>query len=92
MFLIEHEFGSTVITLVDEGAAQFQEVLIIYIFSEWLTIEQCDVRTDKIKKLTFSMAQLKDPSAAINLPEVVYTRFHIKNLNDNIRSSDRNCF
>ena len=38
------------------------------------------------------MAQLKDPSAAISLPEVVYTRFHIKNLNDNIRSSDRNCF
>ena len=38
------------------------------------------------------MAQLKDPSAATNLPEVVYTRFHIKNLNDNIRSSDRNCF
>ena len=31
------------------------------------------------------MAQLKDPSAAINLPEVVYTRFHIKNLNDNIK-------
>ena len=36
MFLIEHEFGSTVITLVDEGAAQFQENLIIHIFSEWL--------------------------------------------------------
>ena len=60
--------------------------------SECVIIEQCGVRTDKIKKLTFSMAQLKDQSAAINLPEVVYTRFHIKNLNDNIRSSDRNCF
>ena len=92
MFLIEHEFGSTVITLVDVGAAQFQEDLITYIFSEWLTIEQCDVRTDKIKKLTFFMAQLKDPSAAINLAEIVYTRCHIKDLNDSIRSSDRNCF
>ena len=79
MFLIEHEFGSTVITLVDEGAAQFQEDLIIYIFSEWLTIEQCDVRTDKIKKLTFSMAQLKDPSAAINLTDGLYTRFQKEN-------------
>ena len=78
MFLIENEFGSTVITFVDEGAAQLQEDLILHSFSEWLTIEQCDVRTDKIKKLTFSMAQLKDPSAAINIPEVVYTRFHIK--------------
>jgi len=38
------------------------------------------------------MAQLKDSSAAIDLHQGVYTRFHIKNLNDNIRSSDRNCF
>jgi len=34
MFLIEHEFGSTVITLVDEGAAQLQENLIIDSFAE----------------------------------------------------------
>ena len=92
MFSIEHEFGSTIITLVDEGAAQLQKDLIKDSFSEWLTIEQCEVRTDKINKPTLSTAQLKDSSAAINLPEGVYTRFHIKNLNDNIRSSDWNCF
>lgn len=75
MFSIEHEFDSTVITLVDEGTAQLQEDLIINSFSECVTIEQYDARTDKINKITFSMAQLKDLSAAINLPEGVYTRF-----------------
>ena len=78
MFSIEHEFDSTIITLVDEGTAQLQEDLIINNFSECLTIEQYDVRTDKINKITFSMAQIKDLSAAINLPEGVYSRFHKK--------------
>ena len=79
MFSIEHEFDSTVITLVDEGAAQLQEDLIINSFSECVTIEQYDARTDKINKITFSIAQLKDLSAAINLPEGVYTRFKKEN-------------
>ena len=80
MFSIEHEFDSTVITLVDEGTAQLQEDLIINSFSECVTIEQYDARTDKINKITFSMAQLKDLSAAINLPEGVYTRFKKENI------------
>ena len=79
MFSIEHEFDSTVINLVDEGTAQLQEDLIINSFSECVTIEQYDARTDKINKITFSMAQLKDLSAAINLPEGVYTRFKKEN-------------
>ena len=79
MFSIEHEFDSTVITLVDEGTAQLQEDLIINSFSECVTIEQYDARTDKINKITFSIAQLKDFSAAINLPEGVYTRFKKEN-------------
>ena len=79
MFSIEHEFDSTVITLVDEGTAQLQEDLIINSFSECVTIEQYDARTDKINKITFSMAQLKELSAAINLPEGVYTRFKNEN-------------
>ena len=78
MFSIEHEFDSTIITLVDEGAAQLQEDLIINSFSECVTIEQYDGRTDKINKITFSMGQIKDLSAAINLPEGVYSRFHKK--------------
>ena len=79
MFSIEHEFDSTVITLVDEGTAQLQEDLIINSFAECVTIEQYDARTDKINKITFSMAQLKDLSAAINLPEGVYTTFKKEN-------------
>ena len=79
MFSIEHEFDSTVITLVDEGTAQLQEDLIINSFSECVTIEQYDARTDKINKITFSMAQLKDLSAAINLPEGAYTRVKKEN-------------
>jgi histidinol dehydrogenase len=79
MFSIEHEFDSTLITLVDEGTAQLQEDLIVNSFSKCITIEQYDVRTDKINKIIFSMAQLKDLSAAINLPEGVYTRLHKEN-------------
>ena len=79
MFSIEHEFDSTVITLVDEGTAQLQEDLIINSFSECVTIEQYDARTDKINKITFSIGQLKDLSAAINLPEGVYTRLKKEN-------------
>jgi hypothetical protein len=79
MFPIEHEFDSTVIILVDEETAQLQEDLIVNSFSECVTIEQYDVRTDKINKITFSMAQLKDLSTAINLPEGVYTRLHKEN-------------
>ncbi len=78
MFSIEHEFDSTIITLVDEGTAQLQEDQIVNIFSECVTIEQYDARTDKINKITFSMAQIKDLSAAINLPEGVYSRFNKK--------------
>jgi hypothetical protein len=48
-------------------------------FFECVTIEQYDVRTDKINKITFSMAQPKDLSAAINLLEGVYTRLHKEN-------------
>ena len=79
MFSIEHEFDSTVIILVDEGTAELQEDLIVNSFSECVTIEQYDVRTDKINKITFSMAQPKDLSAAINLLEGVYTRLHKEN-------------
>jgi hypothetical protein len=42
-----------------------------------INTEQCDVWTDKINKLIFSMTWLKDSSSAINVPEGVSTRFHI---------------
>ncbi|QBY01177.1 hypothetical protein E2K80_10950 [Rhodophyticola sp. CCM32] len=72
MFTIEHEFDATVITLVDEGAAPLQEDLTISAFSECVTLEQFDPRTDRTEKITLSMAQIQDLAAALDLPEGVY--------------------
>lgn len=72
MFTIEHDFDATVITIVDEGQAPLQEDVIISAFEECVTIEQLDPRTDRVEKITLSMAQLRDLSAALNLPEGVY--------------------
>ena len=73
MFSIEHEFDCTVVTLVDEGDSPLQEDVKIHAFEECITIEQYDTRTDTMHKLTLSMAQIRDLSAALNLPEGVYT-------------------
>ncbi len=73
MFSIEHEFDATVVTLVDEGRAPLQEDVIINAFEECVTIEQLDPRTDRVQKVTLSIAQLQDLGAALNLPEGVYS-------------------
>lgn len=76
MFTIEHEFDATVVTLVDEGPAPLQEDVTILSFEECVTIEQLDPRTDKVHKITLSMAQLSDLAAALDLPEGVYRLRH----------------
>ncbi|WP_135501197.1 hypothetical protein [Roseovarius aestuariivivens] len=73
MFSIEHEFDSTVVTLVDEGPAPLQEDVIINAFEECVTIEQYDPRTDRMQKVTLSAEQLRDLGAALDLPEGVYS-------------------
>lgn len=73
MFSIEHEFDSTVITLVDEGSPRLEEDVIINAFEECVTIEQYDPRTDRVHKITLSPTQLRDLGAALNLPEGVYS-------------------
>lgn len=73
MFSIEHEFDSTVVTLVDEGTAPLQEDVIINAFEECVTIEQYDPRTDRMQKITLSTEQVRDLGAALNLPEGVYS-------------------
>lgn len=73
MFSIEHEFDSTVVTLVDDGEVPLQEDVVINAFEECVTIEQYDPRTDTTQKITLSMAQLRDLGAALNLPEGVYS-------------------
>ncbi len=72
MFSIEHEFDSTVITLVDEGAKPLQEDVVINNFAECVTLEQLDPRTDTVQKITLSPEQVRDLAAALDLPEGVY--------------------
>ena len=72
MFSIEHEFDSTIVTLVDEPAAHRQEDVTIHAFEDCVTLEQLDPQTDRVMKITLSPAQLRDLGAALNLPEGVY--------------------
>ncbi|UWQ93314.1 hypothetical protein QEZ52_08485 [Aliisedimentitalea scapharcae] len=72
MFTIEHEFDSTVITLVDEGATPLLEDVVINSFAECVTLEQYDPRTDKVVTVTLSPEQLRDLAMALDLPEGVY--------------------
>ncbi|TCL08849.1 hypothetical protein BXY66_0890 [Shimia isoporae] len=72
MFSIEHEFDSTVVTLVDEGDAPLGEDVVINMFEDCVTIEQYDARTDTMQKITLSTNQVQDLAAALDLPEGVY--------------------
>jgi len=72
LFTIEHDFDATVITLVDEGAPELEEDVIIHSYEDGVTIEQVDPTTDLVQTITMSMTQLRDLSAALNLPEGVY--------------------
>ncbi|MDE4133941.1 hypothetical protein PXK00_12530 [Phaeobacter sp. QD34_3] len=72
MFTIEHEFDSTIVTLVDEGDAPLTEDVTINAFAECVTVEQYDARTDRVEKITLSYNQLRDLAAALDLPEGVY--------------------
>ena len=74
MFTIEHEFDATVVTLVDEPAKFRQEDVTITAFEDCVTIEQADPEGDAVRKITLSLAQVEDLTAALNLPEGVYKR------------------
>lgn len=72
MFTIEHEFDASVITLVDEGESPLREDVTVSAFDAEITFEQWDPRTDMIAKITLSPEQLRDLTAALNLPEGIY--------------------
>jgi hypothetical protein len=72
MFTIEHDFDATVITLIDEGHAGLQEDITILAFEDCVTLEQLDPLQDIPRKITLSMAQLRDLAAALDLPEGSY--------------------
>lgn len=72
MFTIEHDFDATVITLIDEGHEGLQEDVTLNAFEDCVTVEQYDPRTDTVVKITLSDVQLRELSAALNLPEGIY--------------------
>ena len=72
MFTIEHEFDATIVTLVDEGSTYLQEDVTINAFEECVTVEQLDSRTNQVARITLSISQLNDLTAALDLPEGVY--------------------
>ncbi len=72
MFTIEHEYDATVVTLVDEGKAPLLDDVIINAFEDCVTLTQLDPRTDEPVQITFSMHQLRDLRAALDLPEGIY--------------------
>lgn len=74
MFTIEHDFDATVVTLIDDPARYRQEDVIVTAFEDCVTIEQLDPRTEEVQKITLSLSQVTDLTAALNLPEGVYTR------------------
>ena len=72
MFTIEHEFDATVITLVDEAAPHRQSDVTVNAFEDCVTVSQVDPRSDEEVTITFSMSQLADLAAALDLPEGSY--------------------
>lgn len=72
MFTIEHEFDATVITLIDDGQTPLQEDVSVQAFDTEITIEQWDPRTDTVSRIRLSPEQLRDLTAALNLPEGIY--------------------
>lgn len=74
MFTIEHDFDATVITLVDEGTAPLGEDIVINAFEDVVTLEQLDPRTENVHRISFTLSQLDDLIAALELPEGTYRR------------------
>lgn len=72
MFSIEHDFDATVITLVDDAAAPLSEDITVHAFDDCVTVEQYDARRDEVVRISFTMAQIRDLAAALDLPEGVY--------------------
>lgn len=72
MFSIEHDFDATVITLVDDGAVPLSEDITVQAFDECVTVEQFDPRRDDVIRISFTMSQVRDLAAALDLPEGVY--------------------
>ena len=75
MFTIEHEFDSTVITLIDEvrqGSRPFFEDVVITAFDDRVVVAQASDDGDLLTAVVLSIEQLDELRAALNLPEGNY--------------------
>lgn len=72
MFTIEHEFEASVITLVDEGETLLREDVTVHAFATEVTFQQWDPKRNRVDTITLSPEQLRDLTAALNLPEGIY--------------------
>lgn len=72
MFTIEHNFEASIITLVDEGETPLREDITVAAFADQVTFEQWDPKSGQVSKITLSPDQLRDLTAALNLPEGIY--------------------
>lgn len=72
MFTIEHDFDATIITLIDEGSTVLTEDITISAFEDCVTLQQANPLNDEIVTVTFSLVQLNDLMAALDLPEGSY--------------------
>lgn len=72
MFTIEHDFDCSVITLIDEDDTPLREDVVVRAFADQITFEQWDNRTGAVSTIILSPNQLRDLTAALNLPEGIY--------------------
>ncbi len=75
MFTIEHDFDATVITLIDESDTNtrpLNEDVVVLAFDDRVIIEQGNADNDEVVRIVFSMEQLNELRAALNLPEGNY--------------------
>lgn len=75
MFTIEHEFDATVITLIDEakpGTRPLNEDITIETFDDRVVLVQALPDGSDVVRITFSLEQLDELRAALDLPEGNY--------------------
>lgn len=72
MFTIEHEFDASIVTLIDEGPGPLHEDITIRAFDDQVVIEQLGPDGDTVAIISFSLHQLAELRAALNLPEGNY--------------------
>ncbi|MEM8786964.1 MAG: hypothetical protein AAGE76_01760 [Pseudomonadota bacterium] len=74
MFTIEHDFDASVVTLVDDAGDLRRKDITIRFHEDRVVVEQFDPDSGQVDRVTFSLGQVADLRAALDLPEGAYTR------------------